>query len=144
VEAQLTDQTPVKVTQARQAQSDAAKRATKEMLFGKPSKPATFIFTLDGERVTLQFRAVGAKAYDRMLTACPPTVAQRAEGSVVDNDKFAPKLLAAVCIDPVLTEEEWGEIWGSDSWSQGEVWDLFTTANGLCRQGLDLTPTEAG
>jgi hypothetical protein len=43
-----------------------------------------------------------------------------------------------VCVDPVLTVEEWQEIWTSESWSRGEIGDLYGEAVSLCTSGFNI------
>lgn len=129
---------------AKEAQRTQARQATLEMMRAKKRRPKTFTSELEGEQVSWEFKAIGNLAYDKLLTECPPTTVQRAEGATYDQDKFAPELLSRVCTGPSLTVAEWSEIWKSPDWSRGEVGELFWTAVSLCGQGLTLTPTEAG
>jgi len=131
----------VQVVAAKQAQSKAAKKATFEMLRGKKRQARTVPFVLNGEEIEFEFCAIGAKAYDALLTACPPNVEQRAEGSQYNINTFGPRLLSKVCLDPELTEAQWEEIWNSGDWNRGEVMSLFSEAVNICNTGLSLGPT---
>lgn len=142
MEAALSDETDVLA--AQNAQRTGAKRATLDMMRAKRRRPKEFTSTLEGEPVSFLFKAIGNVAYDKLLTDCPPTGPQKLEGATYDQDKFAPKLLAVVCMEPELAEADWAEIWKSPEWSRGEVGELFWTAVNLCGEGLKLTPTEAG
>lgn len=132
--------------EVKAAQKAQAKRATFEKLKGKRRAEKEFSVVLaEGEDpVSFLFRAIGAQDYDRLITKCPPTVDQKAEGATFDQNKFAPLLLSRVCAEPVLDENEWTEIWNSPEWNRGEVSVLFWTAVNLCNQGLDVNPIEAG
>ena len=131
---------------AAEAQRGAAKRATLAKLRGKRRVEKEFSVVLaEGEDpVTFLFRSIGAQDYDRLITKCPPTKEQQAEGGAYNTDRFAPLLLSRVCAEPVLDEAEWAEIWTSPDWNRGEVSALFWTAVNLCNQGLDLNPIGPG
>jgi hypothetical protein len=140
----LADDTAV--LEAQQAQRQGAKRATLDMMRGKKRATDEFEVVLDPEvgPVSFLFRAIGNKAYDTLLSECPATTEQLARGESYDQDKFAPKLLAAVCEDPKLSVPEWAEIWKSPDWNRGEVFGIFNRATMLCLKGLDVGPTAAG
>jgi hypothetical protein len=130
--------------QAQHAQRTRAKRATLDQLRKKGRTAKEFDAKLNGEDVSFLFKAIGSVEYDQMITAAPPTTQQKAEGASYNQDKFAPALLAKVCIEPELTVEEWTEIWTSPDWSRGEVGQLFWTCVELCNDGLSLVPTAQG
>lgn len=142
MEAVLSDELDALAVQ--NAQRQGARRATLDMMRAKRRKPKEFTAELADEEVTFLYAAIGNVDYDKLLTECPPTTAQRAEGAVYNQDKFAPELLSRVCVEPKLTAEEWTEIWTSPDWSRGETGNLFYEAVNLCGQGLNLTPTAAG
>jgi len=126
-------------TTARQKQSDASKRATFEMLKNKKRRERELtIYLTEKDAVTLNLRAIGAQDYDRLVSKHPPTSEQRVEGASYNINTFAPALLAAVVVDPEMSSKEWEEIWNSPDWNRGEVIDLFSSAAGLCVQGLDI------
>lgn len=135
-----------KTLEAKTAQRQGSKRATFEKLKGKKRAEKEFSVVLaDGEDpVSFLFRSIGAQDYDRLITKCPPTTDQRAEGHSFDQNKFAPMVLARVCVEPVLDEQEWAEIWNSPDWNRGEISALFWEAVNLCNRGLDVNPIEAG
>lgn len=129
-----------------ETQRKAAKRATLATLRSKRRVEKEFTVALnDGEDpVSFLFRSIGAQDYDKLITKCPPTRDQQANGANYDINKLAPLLLARVCVEPVLDEAEWREIWDSPDWNAGEVASLFYAAGELCQRGLELNPTEAG
>lgn len=131
---------------ARKAQSAASKRATIETLLSKPRAEQELTLQLptgNGEHkeVSFLFRAIGSKEYDQQLTRHPPTTSQKGEGANYNIHTFAPALLSRVCVDPELTEKQWGEVWESPDWNRGEVMQLFLTAVNLCNTGMELVPT---
>lgn len=134
------------VLEAKAAQRDGAKRATFDQLRNKKPFEREFSIKLPGqdEAVSFLFRAIGSVEYEKLLTKCPPTLEQKAENATYDPDRFAPKLLARVCVDPPLSEAEWREIWTSGEWSRGETSDIFYSAVQLCSRGLEVDPTAAG
>ena len=133
-----------KTAAARARQRDAAKRATLDVLLGKKPTEKEFSVTIDGAKHTLLFRALGPREYDTLLTKYPPTPEQKEAGAIFDVFSFGPAMMTKACVDPVLTGDEWNQIWTSEAWGRGEVMDLFWGAVELTNQGLDLTPTEAG
>lgn len=132
--------------QVKDAQRKQAKRATFEALKSKKRAEREFTVVLnEGEDpVSLLFRAIGAQEYDKLLTRYPPTKEQQAEGASFNQDKFAPALLSRVCVEPVMDEDEWTEIWNSPDWNRGEIGAMFWAAVELCNKGMELGPTVAG
>lgn len=133
------------VLEAQAAQRDAAKTATKELLRGKKRAEDKFSLKIGDELVEFHFVSIGGKAYDRMIDDCPATIEQQAKGATYNEDKFAPRLLAAVSKAPEMSEEDWTEaVWSNGDWSRGERMQLFTRAIAVCLKGLDVGPTAAG
>lgn len=129
-------------------QRNAAKRATIEMFQHKKraEKEVSVSLPTDGnekpETVTMLFKAVGFKEYDDLIAANPPTMEQKADGDPFNTDEFAPALLAAVVAEPLMDLAQWKEIWNSDSWSRGELQQLYSNAIAICTKGLDIPFTE--
>jgi hypothetical protein len=86
----------------------------------------------------LKYRAIGMREYDKLVAKHPPKAEQRAEGASFNIDTFAPALIAAVCVEPEMTEEDAKEIWESPDWSRGDVMVLFRNAVELNNRGLDI------
>lgn len=96
------------------------------------------------ESATFRFKAIGREAFETLRSQYPPTKAQRDDfkakalamglaafqvGDLGHNpDTFPPVLIAASCIDPVMTIEDAQAIWDSDDWSAAELADLFGAA----------------
>lgn len=134
----------IEQVKAQSVQRAASKRATLEGLRAKKRKSSELELVIDGEVTTFALRANGAREYDRLITENPPNLEQRAQGQTYNLNTFAPALLAQVVIDPSLTPEQWGEIWGSPDWNRGELMTFFSEAVELCNKGLDLGPTARG
>lgn len=123
------------------------KRASLTRLQSKKAREKTVSVELpteDGEStelVELLFRSIGATEYDKLVTRFPATQAQKREGATYNIDKFAPALLAAVCIDPAMSEDEAEELWNSEAWNRGELMNLFREAVEICITGVALDPT---
>lgn len=133
----------VQEVEARQKQSEAAKRATIDELIHKPRATTEFsLFLADGEggvrEVTMKYQAIGMRNYDKLVAKHPPKPDQRAEGASFDMDTFAPALIAACSVEPELTVEDARAIWESDTWSRGDVMVLFRNAVELNNRGLDV------
>jgi|SRR5215831_1189634 len=141
--------TAAKTVEARQKQAAAAKRATLDELINKPRSTTEFSLYLgDGNggstEVTLKYRAIGMRAYDRLVAKHPPKPDQRADGASFDMDTFAPALIAACSVDPEISPEQAKEIWDSDDWSRGDVMVLFRNAVELNNRGLDVPFSDRG
>lgn len=126
------------VVEARAKQREASKRATFAKLSKKGRAEREVKVYLDGEELTVLFKALGAQEYDRLLGEHPPTPKQKLEGSTYNIDSFGPALIAKVCVDPDLTEDEAKAIWESEDWSRGEIMTLFANAIEICNQGMDI------
>lgn len=137
-----------KVLEVQNDQREKAKRATQSLLKGKRRAAQEFTVQLETEggveEVSFLFRALGGSQWDDLITANPPTKEQRVDGASYNPNTFAPALLALVCQEPRLDEQEWTEIWNGGEWSKGELSELFWGAVGLCNKGLDVNPTERG
>lgn len=132
------------VQEARAKQSAASKRATFAKLSKKGRAEREVSVQIGDEVLTLLFKAVSAKEYDNLLSEHPPTPKQKLEGLSYNPDTFSPALIAAVCVDPDLTEDEAKAIWSSEEWSRGELMTLFGNAIDICSQGLDIPFTVGG
>jgi hypothetical protein len=126
------------VLEAKSEQRKNSKRVTFAALRDKNRSETEIKLTLGEDEVTMLFRALGAKEWDRLIDKHPPTTVQKAEGNSFNPDKFGPALMSKVCIDPDMTATEWSQLWTSDDWSRGEITDLYTSALKLCNQGLDI------
>lgn len=138
--------------EAQSAQRDQAKagnRATFEQLVKKRHLEREVPLKIPGDdgemvEVTMLFRAIGARDYDRLLGKHPPTTEQRAQGTPYDINTFAPALIARVCIDPEMSADDAAQIWNSSDWGRGEVMSLFSAAVEICNKGLDIPFTDLG
>jgi hypothetical protein len=119
-----------------------ATRATFEKFKAKKRVEREVELEINGDPVTILFRAIGSTEYDKLIAKCPPTYEQKAAGSSYNIDTFGPALLARVCIDPQMTKDEWNEIWNSENWNRGEVVQMFYIATELCNRGFDIPFTE--
>jgi len=138
-----------KTVEARQKQSQASRRATLDQLVNKaPSTTEFSIYLSDGNggntEVTLKYKAIGMREYDRLVSKHPPKPEQRAEGNSFDIDTFAPALISACSVEPEITPAEAKKIWDSDDWSRGDVMVLFRNAVDLNNRGLDVPFSERG
>jgi hypothetical protein len=134
---------------ANAQRSEARNRATFDMLVKKRHLEREVPIKIPGDdgeltEVTMLFRAIGARDYDRLMTKHPPTTEQRAEGSNYNIHTFGPALIARVCVDPEISEQDTLQIWNSSDWNRGEVMSLFTAAVEICNKGLDIPFTGLG
>ncbi len=138
-----------KVAEARAKQSAASRRATFEQLSSKKRAEQELTLTVqngkgDPTEVTMLFRAIGTKAYDKLLGKHPPRPEQKIEGASYNIDTFGPAIIAACSVEPELSEDEAKQLWDSDDWSRGEIMTLFRAAVEVCNKGLDIPFTESG
>jgi len=93
---------------------------------------------LDESMLVFRLRSIGAKRYEKMVLAHPPTEKQIAEAKEKGDtanfnaETLAPALLAACLIEPELTPEEADElIINSEKFSAAEVEYLVGAAVGV-------------
>lgn len=93
----------------------------------------------DGEpvEVSIWFEAIAAAHYDKLVAKCPPKQEDKKQGLQYNVDSFAPKIIAATCVQPSMSEDEAKELWESDNWNRGERMQLFMGAIEVCTRGLD-------
>ena len=123
-------------------------RATFSLLRDKkPQEKEVVVIVPDGsetpQEMSFLFRSISAKEWDLLVAKYPPTKDQRADGQPFNVDTFPPALLSRVCVDPVLSAEEWQEIWESESWNRGEIGDLYGQAVNLCTTGFSIPFNES-
>lgn len=121
-----------------------ATRATFEKFKTKKRIEREIAFELNGEDVSMLFRAIGSTEFDKLIAKSPPTYEQKSNGAQYNVDTFGPALLAKVCIDPEMSKEEWIEVWNSENWNRGEILQMFYIANELCNRGFDIPFNENG
>lgn len=135
-----------KGTGAAQVKTEAAGRATFDMLMSKKPKRIEFNAALgpDGSSASFLFQSIDWREYDALLTANPPTAEQRVTGGTYNPDTFAPALLARVCVEPAIDEDGWKQVLATGNWGRGEVSALFFRAMDLCTTDISVTPIVAG
>lgn len=129
--------------QGAAAPAPRRRQASVDLLLKKKRREKTVVINSvddDGGLIELEirYRAIGAKEYDDLVAAYPPTTGQRKDGASYNVDLFAPALIAAVSLEPKLSFEDAKEIYNSPEWSGGEVGGLFIEALKLCNAGLDV------
>ena len=98
----------------------------------------------EASNLDIKIKALSSDAYDSLLALHPPTDKQKKEGDNFNTDTFAPALIQAVVIAPALTLEQADALWHSDTWSTGELRDLFMNCVSICQAGLDVSFGFAG
>jgi hypothetical protein len=90
--------------------------------------------------VTFRFQGLGRAEWDALVDEHPATREQKdkarkdnATVPVWNEDTFGPALVAACCIDPVMTYEQVQSLWKSEEWNWAELRDLFTAAYNASR-----------
>jgi len=113
-------------------------RATFSRLQNKAPQEKEVVVKTGDTEMSFLFRSIGAREWDLLVSKYPPTSAQRAEGQPFNTETFPPALMARVCIEPALSTEEWTQIWESETWSRGEIGDLYSAAVNLCTNGFNI------
>lgn len=86
--------------------------------------------------VKFQFRSVGRKKYDRLLTEHPPEAQHIEAARKIDMkatlefnpDTFPEALVAASLLEPPLSRADVADMFSSDDWNTAELALLFQTA----------------
>lgn len=124
--------------------------ATFDQLVKKPARTKDIPVSVtadDGDVVeaVIRVRAIGAKAYDDLLSGHPPTGKQKKEdpNTPYNWETFPPALISACAVEPGMTVEEATEVWTSDEWSRGEVQTLFAGCVEVNSRGLDIPFNES-
>lgn len=123
--------------------SKKAPRATLDQLKKKSqvTKEVTVVVNGDDgepQEVSLLFRGLSARDYDKLISRFPPRGEDKKQGYNYNPDKFGPALIAAVCVEPEFSEEDVMEIWESDNWNRGERMMMFMSAIEVCTTGLNV------
>ncbi len=106
-----------------------------------------------GAVATFSFRAIGRKAYEKLIEEHPATEEQQREarerGAAAglnsqlarlqwNADTFPPALIAAASCEPKISHEEaWEMFHVSEDWNEGELTTLFVTARSA-QEGRDV------
>lgn len=139
------------VTLPTTVEASTARRqpATFDMLVAKPRRQSDVVITTndaDGNAIELvvRFRAISSKEYDDLVAKHKPTREQADRGAQYNADTFAPALISACAIAPMLTLEQATQLYTSPEWSSGEIGGLFFEAIRVCNAGLDVPFTVSG
>lgn len=120
-----------------QIMSDSENEDLKAKLASAEAKLTEARNLAEEDAITFVFRSIGRKAYDRLVTAHPPTDAAKAEAVKQganpedlswDPETFPPALMAAAIVHPHLSEEDIQEMWNSEDWSGTELQNLYYAA----------------
>lgn len=99
---------------------------------------------LAASEVEFVFRAIGRRDYAKLLTDNPPNDEQKAEAEAggfmlaFNPDTFPPALMAAMCVTPASTLEDWADIW--ENWSDGQTQQLWQTCLKTQQGSVDVGP----
>jgi hypothetical protein len=126
-----------------EAPKDPVPHATIDLLKKKKRNTKTISVVVtdeDGEpiEVSLTFRGVSAKEYDKIIAKHPPRPKDKKEGYAYNPDSFGPEIISKTCINPEMTIEDANEIWESDDWNRGERFQLLMAAIEVCTFGLNV------
>lgn len=103
----------------------AAQPLTWDILKSKPRRTADVPIYVGDQKYLAKVQALGQKPYDDLLATFPPTKDQREKGASYDEDRFAPALIAACLVEPVLTVGQVTQLFEDEDWSRGELGELY-------------------
>lgn len=125
--------------EAQAKQRTANKRATFDLLKRKELPTREFDIELTpGEPLSMLFKAIDHVEYDKLVAKYPPNKEDEAKGASYDFNRFAPALVAAVSLEPKLSNEETLELWTGGKYNRGDLMALFTNAVSVCNVGFDV------
>ncbi|MGW5126680.1 hypothetical protein ACWEQ7_22020 [Streptomyces sp. NPDC004069] len=84
--------------------------------------------------VEFRFRYVGDRAYSDLVAAHP----SKDPGQAFDSESFPRALIAACCIDPVMTVDQVAELF--EVLTQAQIKDLFDAAWDVCNAQVGAVP----
>jgi hypothetical protein len=120
-----------------------AKRfATLEDLKAKPRRTKEVDIPIGESVLSIVVGSINTKAYDDLVSEHPPSKKDKDSGAMWNVETFAPAVMAACTINPPMTEEQALELWNSDDWSRGELFDWFMACIDVCNSGMRV-PTSA-
>lgn len=102
---------------------------------------------MENNSVEFVFQAIGREEFEELVAANPPTAQQKNKirdemkrqgmprsqqiGPQWNIETFPPKLIAATCTSPEMTEAQSLELWASTQFNQAELEMLFSAALGV-------------
>ena len=122
--------------------SDSLQIATLDQLLGKKKRAETITIELQDEngpvKVGIKLQALPSEIYDNLITQHPPTEKDKKEGAQWNPDTFAPALMKATFVEPALDLDSARRLWKAETWSSGELVDLFNSCVRINLKGLNV------
>lgn len=116
--------------------------ATLEQLFGKKTRTETIPIEIHDEngpvKLGIKIQALPSEQYDDLITQHPPTAKDKKEGAQWNPDTFAPALMKACFVQPALDLDDARKLWKAETWSSGELIDLFNACVRVNLKGLNV------
>ena len=121
--------------------------ATLEQLFGKKTREETIPIEIHDEdgpiKLGIKIKALPSEEYDSLITQHPPTDKDKKEGAQWNPDTFAPALMKECFVEPALDLAGARKLWKAETWSSGELIDLFNSCVRINLKGLNV-PSSVG
>lgn len=118
-----------------------ATKSLKDRLLKKKPTEKKIDLVIDGEKLTITATALSGPQLQELRATYPP----RASVDVEDGqeagfnlDEYPPAYLALSVIDPVMSQDEWKEVWSSNAWSVSERVELWQQVYSLSFVGFDI------
>jgi hypothetical protein len=83
-----------------------------------------------------RFRGLPRKEYSDLVASCPPDDEAKADGADVNWEVYPVRLMAACAIDPVMTEDEAGQL--ADVVTSAQWESLYTAAFNVNKRDVDV------
>ena len=116
--------------------------ATLDDLFGKKTRQETIPIEIHDEngpkKLGIKIQALPSEQYDDLITQHPPTQKDKKEGAQWNPETFAPALMQRCFIEPALDLDAARKLWKAETWSSGELIDLFNSCVRINLKGLNV------
>ena len=121
---------------------DSLQIATLEQLLGKKRRTETIPIEISDENGTIKLgiklQALPSEEYDDLVTQHPPSEKDKKEGAQWNPETFAPALMKETFVEPALDLDAARRLWKAETWSSGELIDLFNACVRINLKGLNV------
>lgn len=121
--------------------------ATLDQLFGKKTRTETIPIEIEDEngpiKLGIKIQALPSEEYDDLITQHPPKEKDKREGAQWNPDTFAPALMQRCLVEPALDLDAARRLWKAETWSSGELIDLFQSVVRINLKGLNVPKSDS-
>lgn len=116
----------------------AAKTSLRDKVLAKKAFTKNIPIVINGEQLEITAKALDEKTLRDIRAAHPPRKEDKDNNLPYNVATFPADLLTHSVVDPVLTLEEWKEIFSSSEWSLGELRELYDQVFEITTSGFDV------